>query len=112
MIYASKSTHGFYDPEFNDYIPEDAVILPEGMHAELLAGQMGGKVINWDGELPSLQDTPLPTTEELNAIVIANREAAYRAEADPLFFQYQRDDIAKQVWLDKVTEIKTRFPKE
>jgi predicted NBD/HSP70 family sugar kinase len=42
----------------------------------------------------------------------ANRKAAYIAEADPLFFRAQRGEIAEQEWLDKVAEIKARYPKE
>jgi len=39
-----------------------------------------------------------------------NRQSAYEKEADPLFFQVQRGDIENQVWLDKVAEIKARYP--
>ena len=42
----------------------------------------------------------------------ANRKAAYIAEADPLFFKAQRGEVEQQVWLDKVAEIKARYPKE
>jgi hypothetical protein len=42
----------------------------------------------------------------------ASRKAAYIAEADPLFFRSQRGEIEGQVWLDKVAEIKARYPKE
>ena len=42
----------------------------------------------------------------------ANRRAAYIAEADPLFFKAQRGEVEQQVWLDKVAEIKARYPKE
>jgi hypothetical protein len=41
----------------------------------------------------------------------ANRKAAYIAEADPLFFKAQRDEATYQEWLDKIAEIKARFPK-
>lgn len=37
--------------------------------------------------------------------------AAYQAESDPLFFKYQRGEATEQDWLDKVAEIKARFPK-
>jgi hypothetical protein len=40
------------------------------------------------------------------------RKAAYTAEADPLFFQVQRGIIKEQVWLDKIAEIKARYPKD
>jgi hypothetical protein len=42
---------------------------------------------------------------------IENRRAAYVAEADPLFFKAQRDEATYQEWLDKIAEIKARFPK-
>lgn len=38
------------------------------------------------------------------------RQAAYQAEADPLFFKWQRGEATQQEWLDKIAEIKTRFP--
>lgn len=41
----------------------------------------------------------------------ANRKAAYIAEADPLFFKTQRGEATEQEWLDKVAEIKARYPK-
>lgn len=40
-----------------------------------------------------------------------NRQMAYEQEADPLFYKYQREEIPKQEWLDKIQEIKERFPK-
>jgi hypothetical protein len=42
----------------------------------------------------------------------ANRKAAYIAEADPLFFKWQRGEATEQEWLDKIAEIKARYPKE
>ena len=51
---------------------------------------------------------PAPTAEEISDM----RRAAYIAEADPLFFKAQRGEVEQQVWLDKVAEIKARYPKE
>jgi hypothetical protein len=45
------------------------------------------------------------------AEIEAARLAAYQAEADPLFFRWQRDEGDKQAWLDKIEEIKARFKK-
>lgn len=42
----------------------------------------------------------------------AMRAAAYVAEADPLFFKAQRGDATQQEWLDKIAEIKARYPVE
>lgn len=39
------------------------------------------------------------------------RRAAYQAESDPIFFQWQRgDSYTEQDWKDKVAEIDARFP--
>ena len=39
-----------------------------------------------------------------------NRAAAYRSEADPLFFKAQRGEATTDEWTAKVAEIKARFP--
>ena len=39
-----------------------------------------------------------------------DKRAAYVAESDPLFFQYQAGEVTEQEWLDKRAEIKSRFP--
>ena len=66
----------------------------------------------------------LPSEEEVNAEIARlqaelpnklakeNRAAAYKLEADPLFFKAQRGEATQQEWLDKVEEIKQRFPYE
>jgi len=54
----------------------------------------------------TVQDKPL---DEINATQESNRKEAYREESDPLFFKWQRGEIDKQVWLDKVNEIKQRW---
>jgi hypothetical protein len=41
-----------------------------------------------------------------------NRQQAYIAEADPLFFKAQRGEATVEEWQEKVAEIKQRFPKE
>ena len=56
--------------------------------------------------------TPPPPlgTETLISIAKVKRQAAYTAEADPLFFKTQRGEATQQDWLDKIAEIKARFP--
>ena len=49
--------------------------------------------------------------EEYNAYIDRQREAAYRQEADPLGMQVMRGDIDKSEWLEKIAEIKQRYPK-
>lgn len=49
--------------------------------------------------------------QELNAIAESNRSNAYRNESDPLFFKWQRGEVTEQEWLNKIEEIKLRYPK-
>jgi hypothetical protein len=62
-------------------------------------------------ELVTARDAQKPSIEVLNEIADAQRLAAYAVEADPLFFKYQRKEVTKKVWTDKIAEIKSRFPK-
>lgn len=39
-----------------------------------------------------------------------SRAAAYRSEADPLFFKSQRGEATTAEWEAKVAEIKARYP--
>lgn len=48
----------------------------------------------------------IPTLEQQKAL----RAAAYRAEADPLYFKTQRGEATEAEWLANVAEIKARFP--
>ena len=58
-----------------------------------------------------LYEESLITAAEYNAYIDTVRGAAYRQEADPLGMQVLRGDIERKVWLDKIEEIKKRFPK-
>lgn len=67
-------------------------------------------------------DTPKPTQAELDAAwpqvdyqnqyaAVENaRRAAYEAESDPLFFEWQRGDGTEQAWLDAVAAVKAAHP--
>jgi response regulator of citrate/malate metabolism len=51
---------------------------------------------------------PALTAEEIAMM----RRITYINEADPLFFKAQRGEVEQQAWLDKIAEIKARYPKE
>ena len=74
------------------------------------------ETLEWfdESEKPSYQEVVAAWEEvslEIENKKIQNlRRAAYQKESDPLFFEYQRGDVEKQLWLDKVQEIKDRYP--
>ena len=55
-------------------------------------------------------NTPEPADPPPAPDYAALRRAAYAAEADPLFFMAQRGEATQAQWLDKVAEIKARWP--
>jgi hypothetical protein len=69
-----------------------------------------------------LDDSAAPTQEECDAAwpqieydrahaaVEAERHAAYIADADPLFFGWQRGENTEQDWLDAVQAVKDAHP--
>jgi len=75
-----------------------------------------GQRAKWDGawvfeDIP--QPEPEPEPPEPEPIPAEElRKMAYREESDPLFFRAQRGEATEQEWLDKVAEIKARYPKE
>ena len=48
--------------------------------------------------------------ELLRQRVENSRAAAYRSEADPLFFKAQRGEATTAEWEAKVAEVKARYP--
>lgn len=50
---------------------------------------------------------PIPPTREEQE---AARRAAYTLEADPIFFMSQRGEATEDQWLEKISEIKARYP--
>ena len=107
-MHYSKSTNGFYTRDIHgENMPADVVEITTEEHTALLEGQSNGKLIDFDeAGYPLLTEPAAPTAEALAAAVTKKREAAYRAESDPLFFKYQRGEVTEQVWLDKVAEIR------
>jgi hypothetical protein len=78
----------------------DGVIAVQSDTAEIGAQYQDGAFIN----------PPAPTAPAMDASEL--RRIAYIVEADPLFFKSQRGEATEQDWLDKVNEIKARYPKE
>ncbi len=55
-------------------------------------------------------NTPQPADPPPAPDYSALRRAAYAAESDPIFFMAQRGEATQQQWLDKIAEIKARYP--
>jgi hypothetical protein len=57
-----------------------------------------------EDEIAALSVSPSKAEQE------SNRQAAFQAEADPLFFKWQAGESTEAEWLAKREEIRTRFP--
>lgn len=110
-MFYSKSTGGFYDSQIHNDIPNDAMEISESIYKTLMDGQSSGKTIapNKSG-MPILIDSPSPSAENILLCVKSARLSAYRNEADPLFFKSQRGECSTEEWLNKIKEIKQRYP--
>jgi hypothetical protein len=113
MKFYSKTTDSFYIQEIHgDNKPNDCIEITDTHWQELIDGRSMGKLISTDSAgIPFLIDPPPISNDELNKIAEYSRQQAFITESDPLFFKAERGEIDKQVWLDKVAEIKTRYPK-
>lgn len=83
-------------------IPDFCANWPEAAEGCQIGGSYADGVFT---PLPEPKPEP-PTLEQQQAA----RAAAYRAEADPLFFMSQRGEATTEEWLAKVAEIKSRYP--
>lgn len=53
---------------------------------------------------------PAAETTKANKHAQAQRRAAFQAEADPLYFAWQRGEATEEDWLAKCAEIRARHP--
>jgi hypothetical protein len=63
---------------------------------------------------PSPEEVAQQREAEYQSALAARDEAlrsALAAEADPVFFRWQRGEVSKDDWLAAVAEVKDRFPK-
>lgn len=82
----------------------DATAHSQDIFARCVAGEFGP--VGAYTAPPAPPEPPAPPAPAY----VAHRRAAYIAEADPLFFMSQRGEATQAQWLDKVAEIKARWP--
>lgn len=94
--------------QIKELFPSRPVVHPEVEVVEVPSGAKVGWVRNPGGSFKALPPpTPrVPTRGDIQA----SRRAAYRVEADSLFFEAQRGEIDITDWRAKVAEIKARYP--
>ena len=101
--------HGFFHPSRGYWqttgTPSQHIVggYPEGT-VEVPLKPSGDH--EWDGSRWVEIAPEPPTLAEQKAA----RAAAYANESDPLFFKWQRGEITKQEWQDKIAEIRARYP--
>lgn len=95
-MFTSKSARSFYDVSIHSSMPDDVGEISAAAHAELMAGQAEGKVIDWgDDGRPVLADPPPPSPEFLAAVERDWRDVQL-AETDGVVSRH-RDEIEEGV---------------
>jgi hypothetical protein len=89
--------------DFVDLV-EDFVPFTSAQGAEGYTGQIYAQCAV--GDFGPVADFVPPPPPDYDAL----RHNAYVAESDPIFFMSQRGEATEQQWLDKVAEIKARWP--
>lgn len=99
---------------------EGGIEITQTEYAEALSAILEGQRLSIEGRQMALsfppspeaepEPQPDPKLEDLLAQARAARASAYRQEADPRFFKWQRGEGSEQDWLDKVAEIRARYP--
>lgn len=89
-----------------DIFPVVPVAKPEITYKQNL---VEGTPVLIDGEWTQVWEVQDKSQDEINSINESLRFEAYKNESDPLFFKWQRGEITKQQWLNKILEIKSRY---
>jgi hypothetical protein len=100
--------------------PREGAEPVEDLTVEFLAGHRRTAKGNWVARAAAKPQEPtaeaLAEAQEAAWLAaLADRDQALRAalaaEADPLFFRWQRDETSKEEWLEAVATVKARYPK-
>jgi hypothetical protein len=100
--------------------PRDGSEPVDGLTVEFLARHRRTAKGKWVARGPVADAGPSREAAALlreadHQAAVAVRDVAVRAalaaEADPLFFRWQRGEVTKADWLTAVVEVKARFPK-
>ena len=78
------------------------VVIVEPGHLDWDALSIRNDILPYEPPPPP----PPPTQEQIDAM----RQTAYQQEADPIFFKWQRGEATEQQWLDKIADIRARYP--
>jgi hypothetical protein len=88
----------------------DAEVNDDFLNEEIRTG-LSYRFYVKDGVVYKKTDEELKAEPDYNEYMSLKRAEAYKQESDALFFKYQRGEVTEQDWLDKVQEIKDRYPK-
>ena len=84
------------------------VVSIDGDGPNAIALDSNGNTVTWDASAVTTKQNELQAEWDAKQID-KQRQSAYQAESDPLFFKWQRGEATEQEWLDKIAEIKARF---
>jgi hypothetical protein len=83
--------------------------MPTGLFIDAATGTETERELTPD-EIAAITETDADRIARLNGEAQTNRRGAFQAEADPIYFAWQRGEAPEQAWLDKCAEIRARYP--
>lgn len=100
--------------------PREGSEQVEGVTVDFLAAHRRTARGKWVARGPVKPEVPTPeaeveAAEAAQGAALALRSEAVRqalaAEADPIFFRWQRGEATQEEWLEAVARVKARYPK-
>ena len=115
MKYYSKTTKGFYDTEFHDTIPDDAVSLTDDEYNTIIDEQSKGKVIDVKNDKVVTEEYVL-SEEQIANIYRMKRKSNYpeiTEQLDMLWHMMDDETLPGKGsdWYNTILDIKTKYPK-
>ena len=83
--------------------------MPTGLFIDPANGTETVRELTPD-EIAGITESGAERIARLNAEAQTNRRGAFQAEADPLYFAWQRGEATEEDWLTKCAEIRARYP--
>lgn len=108
-MYYWAENNSYHNEAFDQPIPDGAIKITDQEYQEAMDGIAAGKIVKASKKgMPTVYDAPKPKLAQATDL----RRAAYRAESDQLYMEWQYDQTeeSEQAWRDKVAEIKERYP--
>lgn len=88
----------------------DCEVTPSFIDEPIFTKESVNRFYVEDGIVKKKTDEEIKADPQYVVYQKQHRAEAYKTESDPIFFKVQRGEATNQDWLDKMSEIKGKYP--